>query len=106
MECIPNRKAFITLKDHKDNFINNPKCTLINPTKTEIGKISSIKLKEINSELRSKLNINQWRNKADTLKWFNTIENNHKKKFFQLDMLNSIQTSARKYWTLHQIQLI
>ena len=87
MECIPNNKAFITLKDHKDNFINNPKCRLINPAKTEMGKISSIKLKEINSELRSKLNLNQWRNTADALKWFNNIENNNNKKFFQLDIV-------------------
>ena len=34
------REAFITLKDHKPNFANNPTCRLINPAKSEIGKIS------------------------------------------------------------------
>ena len=34
------KDAFITLKDHKPNFDNNPTCRLINPTKSEIGKIS------------------------------------------------------------------
>ena len=34
------RQAYVTLKDHKDNFNNNPKCRLINPRKPEIGKIS------------------------------------------------------------------
>ena len=29
------RQAFITLKDHKENFINNPKCRLLNPSKSE-----------------------------------------------------------------------
>ena len=30
-------EAFITLKDHKENFQNNTKCRLINPAKSEIG---------------------------------------------------------------------
>ena len=34
------REAHITVKDHKDDFRNNPKCRLINPTKPEIGKVS------------------------------------------------------------------
>ena len=34
------REAFITLKDHKPNFQNNPSCRLINPSKSEIRKIS------------------------------------------------------------------
>ena len=32
------QEAFITLKDHKPNFANNPTCRLINPVKSEIGK--------------------------------------------------------------------
>ena len=34
------REAFITIKDHKDNFQNNPKCRLLNATKPELGKVS------------------------------------------------------------------
>ena len=33
-------EAFITVKDHKDNFPNFPTFRLINPSKSEIGKIS------------------------------------------------------------------
>ena len=40
MESIARKEAFISLKDHKENFANNPRCRLINPTKPEIGKIS------------------------------------------------------------------
>ena len=36
VECFAQRDAFITLKDHKENFANNPKCRLINPAKSEI----------------------------------------------------------------------
>ena len=34
------RTAFLTIKDHKEDFANNTKCRLINPTKPEIGRIS------------------------------------------------------------------
>jgi len=40
VECLAQRDAFITLKDHKENFANNLKCRLINPAKSEIGLIS------------------------------------------------------------------
>ena len=52
------REAFITLKDHKTNFANNPTCRLINPTKSEIGKISKQLLDRINTTLVSKLKLN------------------------------------------------
>ena len=30
------REAFLTLKDHKPNFQNNPTCRLLNPCKPEV----------------------------------------------------------------------
>jgi len=47
VESFARREAFITLKDHKDNFANNPKCRLINPAKSEIGLISKQHLEKI-----------------------------------------------------------
>ena len=40
IECLAQTNAFITLKDHKENFMNKPKCRLINPAKPELGKVS------------------------------------------------------------------
>ena len=40
VETLAPKESFITLKDHKDNFQNNPTCRLINPTKPELGKVS------------------------------------------------------------------
>ena len=37
LEQIP---ALVTIKDHKENFINNIQCRLINPSKSEIELIS------------------------------------------------------------------
>ncbi len=62
IEQMKKREAFISLKDHKENFENNPKCRLINPAKSESGKLSKIILDKINSNLRKILNLNQWKN--------------------------------------------
>ena len=50
-KSIAKREAFITLKDHKPNFVNNPTCHLINPAKSEMGKISKQILDRINTNI-------------------------------------------------------
>ena len=40
IEVSANRDPFLTMKDHKPDFMNNPTCRLINPSKSEIGIIS------------------------------------------------------------------
>ena len=59
IECMAQSEAFISLKDHKENVENNPKCRLINPAKFELGKISKIILDRINSDIRSSSRVNQ-----------------------------------------------
>ena len=44
--------AFVTLKDHKENFQSNPKCRLINPAKSEIGRVSKFFIENINTTVR------------------------------------------------------
>ena len=58
IEQMKKREAFISLKDHKENFENNPKCRVINPAKSESGKLSKIILDKINSNLRKTLKCN------------------------------------------------
>ena len=52
MDSNSESNCFITLKDHKENFQNNPSVQLINPDKNEIGKLSkfiiqAVKLEEL-----------------------------------------------------------
>ena len=49
MESLRCQKSYITLKDHKEDFQNNPKVRLINPAKLEIGKVANVILQEINN---------------------------------------------------------
>ena len=55
MDAMAKKESFITLKDHKDNFENNLPCRLINPAKSEMGRISKQILDGINSKLNKKL---------------------------------------------------
>ena len=60
-----NRDAFITLKDHEPNFANIPTCQLINPTKSEIGRISKAILEKIYKKITRPSKFNRWRKKLD-----------------------------------------
>ena len=52
--------AYITLKNHKENFRSNTSYFLINPS-TELRRINKSILDRINNKLLSKLNYNQWK---------------------------------------------
>ena len=47
IHSLATKDSFITLKDRKPNFNNNPTCRLINPSKSEIGNISKQILQRI-----------------------------------------------------------
>ena len=85
-ESIAKSPAFITLKDHKDNFHQKYPCRLINPCKSEIGAISKSILDRINSDLRQKLKLNQWKNSDEVINWFSSIKNKNACTFVQMDI--------------------
>ena len=74
-------ECFITLKDHKPNFKNNPKVRLINPEKNEIGPISKTILDKINHQLRDSLRINQWKDTSGVIEWFLKIPDKNRYNF-------------------------
>ena len=88
VEPIAKKNAYLTLKDHKDNFPNNIKCRLINPAKSNIGKISQHILKNINHQIRNELKLKQWRSTNDTLNWFRELKHKTRLKFLQLDIVD------------------
>ena len=82
------KPAFITIKDHKENFENNMKCRLINPTKTEIGRVSKYILERINTDIRSKCKLNQWKNTKDVINWFSQLRQKNKLTFLAFDIID------------------
>ena len=82
------RQPFITIKDHKENYQNNPSCRLINPSKPELGKISKQITAKINSIVREKTGFKQWQNTGAVINWFKKIENKKNQRFIQFDVVN------------------
>ena len=86
MEVSAKNNAFITLKDHKENFENNPTTRLINHAKNEIGRLSKAILDRINGSVKQKTGANQWKSTKDVIDWFNAIENKNQCTFTMFDI--------------------
>ena len=62
IEKIQETEAYITIKDHKKGFPNNSSFRLINPSKSDIGRISKKILDKINQRAIQETKVNQWEN--------------------------------------------
>ena len=88
IEQFSQREAFITLKDHKENFQNNTKCRLINSAKSEIEIISKHYIETIKNTICEKTQVNQWRNTKLVIEWFKAIKNKSKCSFVKFDIVD------------------
>ena len=91
--------AFISLKDHKADFENNPKCRLINPAKSSLGKVSKSILDNINKIIRQKTQASQWRNSTDVISWFKSIPCKERNPSYPLTSQISTPRSPNSYST-------
>ena len=96
MERYANRPAFITLKDHKDNFRNKLPCRLINPAKPEIGIVAKKYLENINAAVISHTNLNQWRSTITVIDWFKHIPNKSNARFIKFDICEFYPSISEK----------
>ena len=87
IEPIAETQTFISLKDHKEDFDNHPKCRLINPAKTDLDKVSKTILDKINIEIRQQKSANQWRNSDETIAWFKSLNNKNRLTFLSFDIV-------------------
>ena len=62
IKCQAKTPAFITLKDHIENFRTSHPCCLINPCKSKQGKVRKKILEKANCALIHSLQVKQWRN--------------------------------------------
>ena len=85
---LKKNECFISYKDHKDGFPGRIETRLINPSKSNVGKISKIILQRINSNLRAKTGLNQWQSSDQAISWFNGIRNKQKFTFLKLDIIS------------------
>ena len=67
VEKMLETEAFLTIKDHKEGFPHTLSFRLINPSKSDIGKISKSLLDTINKNIIKQSNVNQWKNVAQVI---------------------------------------
>ena len=96
MQQLQETEAFISVKDHKEGFPNSPSFRLINPSKSEIGKISKHILDKINKSLLSNTKVNQWKNTSDAISWFKNINNKKQSSFVNFDVENFYPSISEK----------
>ena len=86
MERFAERPAFVTLKDHKEDFRSNPKCRLINPAKSEVGHISKAILEKVVASVAEASGLNQWRSTSSVINWFKAIKYKGQSRFIKFDI--------------------
>ena len=83
---IQDSEAYITVKDHKKRFPNNPSFGLINPSKSDIGRISKKILDKINQKVIQETKVNQWKNTNTIIAWFKSLPDKTFLSFVNLDI--------------------
>ena len=96
IETLAQKPAFITIKDHKDNFPNHVQCRLINPAKSEIGIVSKSILDRINKDIIKATNTYQWKNTNSVIEWFTSITNKQSCSFLTFDVVEFYPSITQK----------
>ena len=86
VDTMAKQECFITLKYHKEDYTTNPIYRLLNPTKSQLGKISKQILQKISKILRSKLNLNQWQRSSEVIGWLKNIQQKNYHTFTVFDI--------------------
>lgn len=67
MEEIARKEGHIYIRDHKENFKNNPQCRLINLEKRKVASLANNTWKPVT------LQSNEWHNSQTIIEWFENI---------------------------------
>ena len=73
IEKLQENESYITTKDHKDDFLLRISCRIINPSKSDIGKIRKVIIDKINTKLLEIYKVNQWKNTQSVIDWYINI---------------------------------
>ena len=90
MERMYANESYITIKNHKEHFPNKISCRLINPSKSDIRKISKTILDKVITKIVSLTNVNQWKNSTSVIEWYKTIPNKDQYRFIIFDIENCL----------------
>ena len=95
IDCIARTPTFITLKEYKPDFQQNPLCRLINPAKNELGKVRKLIIEKINEKLISELHSTNGRIPIQFRNGLLTFLINRISHLFNLTSRNSTHSSLK-----------
>ena len=67
VQKLVENEAYVTSKDHKEVFPDKISYRLINPSKTDIGRISKQILDRVNNTILEKNKVSQWKNSSSVI---------------------------------------
>ena len=70
MEKITERSAFISIKDHKENFPNSIQCRLINLAWNNLGKVTQNIIRTAVTSIKERSSLNLWMGTSEVLHWY------------------------------------
>ena len=86
IQILDDNDAYISIKDHKEGFPDKISCRLINPSKTDIGKISKQILDKVNTSILEKIKVNPWKNMSSFTEWYCNIKRKDQCSFAVFDI--------------------
>ena len=86
IEKMQESECYIIVKDHKEDVPRKISCRLINPSKSDIGKLSKIIIDRTIGDVLSSVQVNQWKNSQTVIEWFKNIRNKNNASFIVFDI--------------------
>ena len=94
------QEAFVTVKDHKPNFPDRKQYRLLNPAKSNVGKVSKTILETAVSKVKSATNLNLWQNSDQVIEWFSGLRNKTKLTFFKFDVVSFYPSISKELFDI------
>ena len=99
IEAMAIKPAYLSLKDHKEDFPARLKFRLINPCKSNMGIISKCILERVNKDVRVSTGLQQWRSTEEVLTWFKSLDGKQNKKWIKFDIDSFYPTITKELLT-------
>ena len=96
VESIAEKEAFISMKDHKPNFMNRPTCRLICPSKSELGHVSKVILSRAVNCVMKATRVTLWKSTREVLNWYRSYGEKDQASFINFDIVEFYPSITEK----------
>ena len=73
VDIYSHKDPYITIKDHKSSYPARIETRLVNPAKSQIGRVAKKILDNIIKLVKPKIDVRQWKATSEVINWFESI---------------------------------